>query len=105
MFAFAWHVLVPKLKRELRSKNAVQAAAPAVAAAAPKSSFGWLQADMRVPLPSYDELRDACHAIGLDQGEQVYLCASSSGADFDDCAISDDFSEYYGESVYICRHA
>merc|ERR1712183_66464 len=27
-------------------------------------NFGWLQADMRMPLPSITDLRDACHPIG-----------------------------------------
>ena len=37
------------------------------------AEFGWLQADMRVPLPSLDGLKEACHRIGTRKGRDVFL--------------------------------
>ena len=34
-------------------------------------SFGWLHADMRMPLPSWEELQVACHRIGEHQGHTM----------------------------------
>ena len=65
------------------------------------AGFGWLQADMSVPLPSFAELADSCHRIGVKEGATFYLCGQPS-ENFS-CALSDDFSEYYGERVYVCR--
>ena len=61
--------------------------------------FGWLQADMRVPLPSFAELEDACHRIGNQDGREVYLCATAPSARCQENAV---FSEYYKQPVYIC---
>lgn len=64
--------------------------------------FGWINADMSVPLPSLGELKDACHRIGVKDGSTFYLCGQPSQEY--SCAQSPDFSEYYGETVYVCRH-
>ena len=41
-----------------------------------KSNFGWLNADMRVPPPKYEQLSDACHLIGADGRNQLFLCSA-----------------------------
>ena len=61
--------------------------------------FGWLQADMRVPLPSFAELENACHRIGNQDGREVYLCATAPSVRCQENAV---FSEYYKQPVYIC---
>jgi len=35
------------------------------------SSFGWLHADLRTPLPSLEELGHSCHLVGVRDGHQV----------------------------------
>jgi len=67
-----------------------------------RSSFGWLQADMRVPLPKYEDLQLACHLVGVDGKNQMYLCSAQSKSSFSSCDISDDFTQYYGHTVYVC---
>ena len=37
-------------------------------------SFGWLQADLRMPLPSWEELQTSCYRIGEHQGHTMYEC-------------------------------
>ena len=67
------------------------------------SGFGWLQADLRMPLPSLEELQQTCHLVGNHQGKHVFLCADAGqDAELSGCAISDDFSTYYGQPVYVC---
>lgn len=87
-------IIDPPSKRweKLREKRADAAVA----------GFGWLQADMSVPLPSLAELSDSCHRIGAKEGSTFYLCGQPNN-DFSSCAPSEDFSEYYGERVYVCR--
>lgn len=68
----------------------------------PKADFGWLQADMRVPLPTFKELQSACHLIGSDEEHNMYLCAEEE-PNLESCTASDDFSMYYGKTVFICR--
>jgi len=65
------------------------------------STFGWLQADLRMPLPSWEELETACHRIGTQEGQNVYLCAHESPG----CQVSADFTEHYSHPVYICDEA
>ena len=65
------------------------------------SNFGWLQADLRMPLPSWEELETACHRIGTQEGQNVYLCAHESPG----CQVSTDFTEHYCHPVYICDEA
>lgn len=64
--------------------------------------FGWLQADMRVPLPSLAGLREACHLVGNHNGRHMFLCASAEQDGLDGCVISADFSTHYGDTVYVC---
>jgi len=77
----------------------------------PQSKFGWLNADLRQPLPqTIDELTEA-FPIGIADGRRVYLCriqpdlvdeAHKQMAAFASIEVSKDFSDYYGEKVYIC---
>ena len=70
------------------------------------AGFGWLQADMRVPLPSWEELQQACHLVGTHNGRYMYLCATNAVAveqELDDCKVSQDFTRYYGgKTVFVC---
>jgi len=67
-------------------------------------AFGWLQADLRMPLPSFAELKDACHLVGSWKGNAMFLCSSPQqmGATTH-CEQSADFTEYYGQPVYVCE--
>ena len=66
-------------------------------------TFGWLHADMRVPLPPLDDLDSACHLIGQQNGHRMFLCTSKSQSEDRECDISSDFSKYYGAEVMVCR--
>ena len=73
-----------------------------------KIEFGWLHADLRVPLPSYEDLKTSCHLIGEGVGDHegfmMYLCASDSPNDpVIHCERSNDFSKHYEQDVYLCR--
>jgi len=71
--------------------------------AVPESSFGWHDADLRMPLPAYSDLDE--HPIGVRDGHRVYLCTAAAAArNYKACTVelSKDFSEYYGHSVFIC---
>jgi hypothetical protein len=70
-----------------------------------RTHFGWLHADLRVPLPPIDELRHACHLIGEHESHQMFLCGTSKPAEgnIDSCEASHDFTKYYGETIYLCR--
>lgn len=69
--------------------------------AAPISSFGWHNADLRVPLPaSVQELHE--HPIGVRDGKRVYLCSAQAAINHHIVELSQDFTEHYGEKVYIC---
>ena len=65
--------------------------------------FGWLQADLRMPLPSWEELQAACHLVGQHKGKYMYLCAESGQDGYSGCAISRDFSDYFKHEVYVCE--
>ena len=68
--------------------------------------FGWLQADMRMPLPSWEELQQACHLVGDHNGHFMYLCASpQQDSTLETCEISEDFTQYYKNTVYVCAGA
>ena len=73
-----------------------------------KIEFGWLHADLRVPLPTYEDLKTSCHLIGEGVGDHegfmMYLCASDSPNDpVIHCERSNDFSKHYEQDVYLCR--
>jgi hypothetical protein len=70
-----------------------------------RTGFGWLQADLRVPLPTLSDLRDSCHLIGQHDGYHMYLCGQRQPDDakMTNCAISQDFTTYYGTQVYVCQ--
>jgi len=65
-------------------------------------SFGWLQADHRIPLPAIDDLSDGCHLVGNDGTRQMFLCKPDNHDDFGICELSDDFSAFYGQEVLVC---
>ena len=76
------------------------------AGAKPTDGFGWLQADMRMPLPSWEELQQACHLVGDHNGHFMYLCASpQQDSTLETCEISEDFTQYYKNTVYLCAGA
>mmetsp|Transcript_6562 Transcript_6562/g.16235 ORF Transcript_6562/g.16235 Transcript_6562/m.16235 type:complete len:148 (+) Transcript_6562:23-466(+) len=64
--------------------------------------FGWLNADMSVPLPTLQDLEKSCVRVGKLRGSTFYLCKQKSEA-FQACELSADFSAHYGENVYVCR--
>tara|TARA_B100000780_G_scaffold226953_1_gene166183 strand:- start:250 stop:696 length:447 start_codon:yes stop_codon:yes gene_type:complete len=65
-------------------------------------SFGWLNADMSVPLPTLQALEDSCVRVGKLRGSTFYLCKQKSEG-FQACELSVDFTQHYGENVYVCR--
>lgn len=70
-----------------------------------RSTFGWFHADMRTPLPSLEELQQACHQVGTHEGHYVYLCGSHQPADarLGSCLLSDDFTQFYKSPIYVCK--
>jgi hypothetical protein len=67
------------------------------------NTFGWLQADLRMPLPPWEELKEACHLVGKHDGHYMFLCADASQDDgLTKCEVSSDFSLHYGRQVYVC---
>ena len=85
---------------------AITHSAPPELVKAPVSSFGWIQADLRKPLPPIEELHE--HPIGFRDGRRVVLCTESyliaSRKMFETIEVSKDFTEHYEESerVYVC---
>ena len=73
-----------------------------ILAAAPTTKFGWVQADLRGPLPPLDELD--CLRVGTSRetGHTLHLCRAAEAVGFASIERSVDFSEHYGEPVYIC---
>ena len=67
------------------------------------TSFGWLHADMRMPLPPYKDLEGACHLVGSHRGKYMWLCATAGGEGYTSCNESRDFTEYYGKTVWVCE--
>ena len=67
------------------------------------STFGWLNADLRTPLPTLAALRESCHMVGVRDGFQMLLCTADSDRGVGACAESKDFSAYYGAPVYVCK--
>lgn len=77
---------------------------PSIAPAqTPASTFGWLQADLRMPLPPLADLET--HPIGMRAGQPVYLCRHTHAGQFLVIEHSKEFSEHYGENVFICSMA
>jgi len=67
----------------------------------PKSEYGWLEADLRIPLPQKDEL--SMHPIGYRDGRKVFLCHGSVVLEFAIVEHSIEFSEHYNDMVFICQ--
>ena len=87
------------IKRRLTGEAARRAS---ILAAAPATKFGWVQADLRGPLPPLDELD--CLRVGASRetGHTLHLCRAAEAVGFASIERSIDFSEHYGEPVYIC---
>ena len=66
------------------------------------TKIGWLTTDMRVPLPTLEELENGCHLLNTLDGERFYLCTAASKLSESNCELSDDFSAYYNAPVYTC---
>ena len=66
------------------------------------TKIGWLTTDMRVPLPTLEELENGCHLLNTLDGERFYLCTATSKLSESNCELSDDFSAYYNAPVYTC---
>ena len=91
---------------------------------------GWLTCDMRVPLPDYSQLEEACHLLNTIDGcapalcmpshahrhvrshpltitalpsrrQRWWLCAAQGS--YESCEPSPDFSDFYKRPVYVCR--
>ena len=67
----------------------------------PEASFGWLQADLRRPLPELEQLSE--HPIGIVGGRPVFLCSEEHALKYPKVEWSKDFSDHYGVPVYVCR--
>jgi len=53
--------------------------------------------ERRFPL---DELES--FPIGVSQGRRAYLCRADEAIKYDVVEFSKDFTEHYGEKVYVC---
>ena len=55
-----------------------------------------------MPLPALGELHE--HPIGVRQGRRVFLCTADAALKYETSSVelSKDFTEHYGESVFIC---
>jgi hypothetical protein len=52
------------------------------------------------PLPTWEELVDACHAVAEDAtGQVLFLCAEANNAS---CSLNDEISAKYGRPVFLC---
>jgi len=69
-------------------------------AAAPTTKFGWVQADLRGPLPPLEDLDRL--RVGSSRGHTLHLCRGSEAIGYASIERSLDFSEHYGEPVFIC---
>jgi len=65
--------------------------------------FGWIHADLRMPLPSLAELQDGCYRIGEQNDHYMYICANMGQQGLEGCEESADFSRHFGQTVYVCR--
>lgn len=63
-----------------------------------------MQADLRGPLPPLDEL-NRLRVGRTPAGHTLHLCRGEETAGFASIERSLDFSEHYGEPVYICSKA
>ena len=91
----------PVIKREIKARfeaSPEESELRPLAARVPTSTFGWLQADMRLPLPPLDEL-NAPHPIGARAGQSLFLCREELALQFAEIERSADFSRHYGEDV------
>ena len=73
-------------------------------AAAPTTKFGWVQADLRGPLPPLEELDRlrVGRTPAASGGHTLHLCRGDEAIGYASIERSLDFTEHYGEPVYIC---
>jgi len=62
--------------------------------------FEWMAGSA---LPSLDELQTACVPIAMGDGRDLFLCAEESLFPAGACGEDEEFSEYYGQPVYVCH--
>jgi len=67
-------------------------------AAAPATNFGWVQADLRGPLPPLEDLDKL--RVGVKGGHTLHLCRGEEAVGYASIERSLDFSEHYGASLY-----
>jgi hypothetical protein len=106
----AAHSFAPVLKRKIETPDATERVRRYLREDVAASRFGWLQADLRTALPPLEQLTQ--HPIGLHEGRRVYLChldgatahyqAQVTRGVQPRIEVSDDFTEHYGERVYLC---
>mmetsp|Transcript_31822 Transcript_31822/g.101787 ORF Transcript_31822/g.101787 Transcript_31822/m.101787 type:complete len:145 (+) Transcript_31822:28-462(+) len=63
--------------------------------------FGWLNLDPHLPLPDLEGLRGGRKLVNPDYlGRRIYLALDKDKKA--PCQRSDEFSNYFGEAVYVC---
>jgi hypothetical protein len=50
------------------------------------------------PLPTLGQLAESCVLIAEEERKSWFICTSAAG----DCSADEEFSDYYGQPVYIC---
>lgn len=50
-------------------------------------------------LPSFEDLTNACHCVAQEADKTWFLCAKALSPD---CIPDEDFTDYYGQPVYLC---
>jgi len=96
---------LPLIKRRITLSDGERERAQleAIQASIQESSFGWHQADLRTPLPQYQDIDH--HPIGIHNGRKVFLCRLESAlhdANYHEIQYSKEFTEHYGSPVYVC---
>lgn len=75
-------------------------------AGAPTSNFGWVLAEIRDPLPPLPELTEV--RIGHRDEHEIFLCSedhllsAAASKRFSRVEVSKDFTDHYGQRVYVC---
>lgn len=88
----------PIFRRKLTNEDPVATRLARV----PESRFGWIQADLRSPLPPIEDLE--AHPIGFHGGRPVFLCSQRATSRFLHVERSADFTEHCERRPDIIRH-
>lgn len=68
--------------------------------AADKDGWQWLAVKS---LPTFEELQEACHMVAEGLDSNLFLCAKPMDPlEGFECTKDKDYSEYYGQPVYLC---